>query len=92
MLVFVAKGEPVCLIGVACDGELVVVVGVVVFGAEATQIGCVGGAAVEPVDDVMNLESVGAVACGMPTDAVAVLDDDTGAEWNDVTEAAHVDR
>jgi hypothetical protein len=85
------EGESVGVVGVSCDVEVAVVVGVVVVGAQAGEVEGVGGAAVGPVDQVVALDVGGGGAAGEAAAAVAVFDQASGAGRDDALGAADVD-
>ena len=85
------EGQPVGVVGVAGDGEVAVVVGVVVPGAQGCEVEGVGGSAVGPVDQVVALDVAGGGAAGVAAAAVSVVDQAPGAGWNDALGAANID-
>ena len=78
-------------VGVADDVESALVMESMVFRAEAEQVLCVGGAAVRPVSDVMDLHEPVAGATWHATASVALLDEPAGAVRNDVLGSPHRD-
>jgi hypothetical protein len=74
--VVVVEAEAVGAVGVAGDGEEAFVDHAVVGGAEGEQVGGVGGAAVGPVDEVVDVEPAVVAAAGDAAGVVALFDDD----------------
>ena len=88
---FVGEVQSVGLVGVAGEPEGAFVVEAVVVTAEADEVVGVGGAAVAPVDDVVDVEPLGVGAAGGSAAAVAVFDGAACAAVDGADFAAFVD-
>jgi hypothetical protein len=88
-----AMYESVGVVGVAFDGAVAAVDGVVVVRAVRGEVRCVGWAVVAgPVRHVVGFEVAGVRASRVAAGAVAVEDDAAGVGWDGVLFAAYVDR
>jgi hypothetical protein len=78
--------------GGAGDGEVALVVGGVVGAAQGDEVLLVGGAAVFPVPDVVDVQAAGASAAGDAAAPIAVDDQASELGWDDVGGASDVQR
>lgn len=88
----VGEGDAVEVVGVASDAESALVVELVVAWAEADEVRGVGGAAIAPVDDVVDLDVAVGGAARHPAAAVAAFDDAAGAIGDDALGATDRER